>query len=355
MIYTDAILAIAADPRIHWCVLADDGVIEFYLDNHMMQTFRACEERGVLDFVEGYGGEGRVWFLDLGSVFHEIMESYYVTRSVLNFATFDFLSSVVPFVWNKYDMFYYEKLKDDDINKKGYTELGGFAGLMQLMTQYCAHFSKDTEHFRVVGSELYFGKGKEVTLLDHLYNTDLEKSPFPFRVYLCGKIDLLIDDGSSIGPMDHKTAANFMGKSPIRNYEIHDGMTGYVYAARHLVNQMPQINRLQVNKIWMNCIQIKLEADSMKRFRRLPIYKTDQQLEQYRQRMISTAQRIFTLLSYPEIVPQQNHMMCSNYMHRTCTYYDVHRQATKEDQQRILDVFFVKKEELWNPEKGAIE
>jgi hypothetical protein len=159
---------------------------------------------------------------------------------------------------------------------------------------------------------------------------------------------LLIDDGFSIGPMDHKTTSNFMGKNPLLGYEVHDGMTGYVYAARHLVKNL-KIERRPVNKIWMNMIQVKPTDKPEDRFKRLPLFKTDEQLEMYRQRQISTVKRIYDLLSYPELAPFYNTFICQNYMHSECTYFNVHRQNSKEHQQLMLDTMFTKRDKLWNP------
>jgi hypothetical protein len=349
MYYSDSILKIAADPYIYWIKKADDGVIEFYLDNHMLQTFRACEARGIEEFVNGRTGTGRVWFLDFGTVVHDLMEIYYSKRYESGFDIMDFCGKVVPDVWHKRDMDYYAKSTDKFINSKC-VELGGMMGLMLLMTDYTSAFRADTERFRVVGAELLFGRAKEVPLHDAHTSTEfLDYSTFPYRIYLCGKIDLLMDDGTSIGPMDHKTSSNFMGKNPILNYEIQDGMTGYVYASRYLVQKL-NIGRRDVNKIWMNFLQVKPEQDSAKRFRRIPLFKTDEQLEMYRRRQISTVHRIYTLLSNPELEPFYNTMMCSNFMHHQCAFYDAHRQNSRDDQLKILNTTFKKREKLWNPE-----
>src|SRR5271168_2917445 len=106
MIYTDALLKAAEDPYIYWIKMGDDGVVEFYLDNHMLQTFRACEARGWLDFVEGYLNSGRVWFLDFGTVVHDLMELYYVNRYTSNFDIHNFCLNDVTNAWNDREMDY---------------------------------------------------------------------------------------------------------------------------------------------------------------------------------------------------------------------------------------------------------
>jgi hypothetical protein len=194
MTYTDALLKVANDPYIYWVQLAEDGVIEFYLDNHMLQTFRACEARGILDFIEGYTGSGRIWFLDFGTVVHDLMESYYVTRYFDSFDIHSFCMNDVARTWNDRKMDYYKTLDPKHPWRKHLDALGGVLGLMNLMAEYTALFQKDNERFRVVGAELYFGKGKEVPLLDSHYSEDMKQlfrvndDAFPFRVYLCGKI-----------------------------------------------------------------------------------------------------------------------------------------------------------------------
>lgn len=340
------------EEKLHWCKLGDDGIPELYLDHHMMSTFRMCEQAFVHSFIDGYGGKGRVWFLDLGTAVHKMIEIYYIARKFKKFDLQYWATVIAPRIWNEMNMDFY-KTGPNKLWSKKYEELGGLMGFVGLLVQYAQYFNLENERMRVVGTELYFGKGKEVPIL-----VDAGKYIFaPFRMYLSGKIDLLIDDGQSIGPMDHKTASNFMGKNPNITYEVQEGMTGYVFAAQKLVKNFPDVARKPCNKIWMNHLQIAIpgkdkdgkEKGLSERFKRLPLMKTDEQLEDYRLRQISTGVKIFNLLVNSELVPDWNTTVCTNWFHSTCAYQSAHRQGSKSSLYQILNSEFVKKG-IWNPE-----
>lgn len=341
--------------QLHWFKLGEDGVPELYLDNHMLQTFRMCEARFQEDFIHGYHGKSdHVWFLDFGSVLHTMIEEYYINRKDPAFNILKWAGNSAKNCWEVYNMdeLYNEK---SPWHHKDYLTLGGFVGFSALLLQYATIFHQENERFRVIGAELYFGKGKEVPLTN-----DFQHELSGFKMYLCGKIDLLMDDGSSIGPMDHKSTGHFKGKNPVANYELNDGLTGYVYAAKQLLTQHREVGGLDidanlnkvrsVNKIWVNSIQVTPDKDPSNRFKRVPLYKTDFQLEEYRLRQVSTGARIFQLLMNPAMAYNYNTMVCNNWFHRTCSYQEVHRQNSRENQLTILNSSF-NKGNIWNPEE----
>lgn len=338
--------------KLHWLKISEDGVPELYLDNHMMQTFRQCPARFHLDFIEGYGSTGHTWFLDFGIAVHSAIEYYYLHRREPDFDVLWWAGTYAKTIWNKMrmDEFYAE---GSQWHHKNYEYLGGSAGFSALLLQYAEIYHHENERLRVVGTELYFGKGRECPLT-------LDDNVVPFRMYLCGKIDLLMDDGFNIGPMDHKTTAQFIG-NPLKTYEIHDGMTGYVYATKMLMKNIfenPEHLTRNTNKIWMNFLQVKPLPDKRRdgtiptvqdRFKRLPLLKTDWQLETYRQRQIATGQSIFNQLINPSMVWYRNTQVCTNYMRHDCTYQEVHRQNSAENELVHLSSNFTKRS-IWDPE-----
>lgn len=356
--YTASLISNLAE-NLHWFEIGQDGVIELYLDNHMMQTFRACEAYFMEAFIKKCGSSHQVWFLSLGVAVHKMVEIYYLTRNKPGFTLENWAKGNGVHIWNALNMDQFKELDE-------YKNLGGLIGFLGLLVEYAAYFTHDNERFRVVGTELYFGKGKEVLLnkIDPVPMYD-ECGQYPFRLYLAGKIDLLMDDGEAICPMDHKTFKNFMGKNPQLSYELNDGLTGYVFAARKLVQKFnaensdgQKIERKLANKIWMNYIQISRvgkDKTSADRFKRMPLYKTDQQLEDYRQRQMRTGQNILSLLlNRPNIEakfnPTYNTNMCSNWMHRECPFKQVHR-LDSNSHDLILKSNFVTKE--WKPEEPS--
>lgn len=343
--------------KIHWLKISPNGVPELYLDNHALQTFRMCEAYFVELFINHIGGEGRVWFLELGTAVHKMLEIYYNQRHSPSFSIPSWATVYGTRIWHALDMEYWATAPKEYDQKK-YKTLGGLMGFIALMMQYATHFSVENERLRVLGAEIYFGKSKEVPLsVDEL----------PFRLFLSGKIDILIDDGETICPMDHKTMNRFDG-NPLIDYEIHDGMTGYVFAARKILEKYNQTNktgglpisplaRKPTNKILMNFISITSnERMSLSdRFKRFPLYKTEQQLEDYRLRQIRTASNIFDLLlsNFPSIVPTYDTSRCTNWMYSTCPYQNLHR-VDSFAQEVIRKNNFIQIKE-WNPEEPTKE
>src|SRR5882672_1698268 len=89
--------------------------------------------------------------------------------------------------WNEMKM-------DVHAEHKEYKLIGGVHGLIGMLIQYSVVMTPVNEKLRVLGSEISFGKAKEVPLYQ---GPDLE-------IYLSGRMDLIVDDGFFICPMDHK-------------------------------------------------------------------------------------------------------------------------------------------------------
>lgn len=345
--------------KLHWFIYDEhNGEVNIVLDNHMMQTFRACESRFMLDFVEGWHGQGHFWFLDFGICVHTMIEYYYLHYRDKDFDVLNWAGAKAYEVWCKMNM---DELYNSKSpwHHKNYSTLQGCAGFSALLMEYASLFHADNERFRVIGAELYFGKGKEVPL------GTFANFGINFNVFLSGKIDLLMDDGTNIGPMDHKTSSNFGGKSPALSYEVHDGMIGYVYATKKLLTyngadgkDYPKFEGRTINKMWMNFIQVEPLPQKRRdgttpsvhdRYKRIPFFYSDYQLDQYRKRQVSTAKRITDLLIDPNLSPVRNTMMCTNYMRHMCSYHRVHAQNSKENELIILNSDF-KRGDIWDPE-----
>lgn len=332
--------------KLHWITInPDDGVIELTLDHHMLSTFRMCPSRFHLEMVEGWAPKGSFWFLEFGTLLHKCLEFYYTNFRRDDFTVkrwFDYASNL----WAQGD---FENYKD----VPGYKNLQGRMGFLALLQEYFLRFHADNERLRVIGTELYFGKGKEVPLLAQpLHNR------IPFRLYLSGKIDILVDTGTNIAAMDHKSHGDFRGKNPNQSYEIQEGMTGYVFATHELVKKFDlEPGSRQTNMILMNHIQVKsaVTATNNKsfqdRFTRHPMRKTDWDLEQYRLRQVATARDIFNMLidKFDGIPPQYNAGVCSNWWHNECQFAKVHRQLGEDAQFFVLQNEYLKKP-VWNPE-----
>jgi PD-(D/E)XK nuclease superfamily len=333
--------------KYHWLQLGADGVLEMYLDHHALSTFRQCEAAFELSIMANIKGKHKSWNLEFGIIFHKMVETFYILKKQEAYDLSTWLAYATE-LWNLHEM-------DEQFSEhKMFKTLGGRVGFIAMMGQYANHFAAEMDRLRVIGIEITFGKNKEVPLGSFLHNNDSsDDSGFEFqnhvRCYLTGRIDFLMDSGSAIGPLDHKTTA-FIRDNPANSYDPQDGMTGYIYASQRIIkDKFPELlSTRKVDRIWMNFAQIAPEADAMKRFRRIPIYKTEYQLEEYRKRQLRTFHKIYDMLVLGER-PDWNTSICNNFFHSECQFRNLHRQNTASSMLQVLNSDFVIGEP-WNPE-----
>jgi hypothetical protein len=343
-----------AASKFHWFIIGEDGVVEMYLDHHSLATFRSCEASFELLMMANVKSSRRSWNLEFGIIFHEMVELFYEGKKAGTFKFDDWLQKACA-LWDERDM--HEQFSEH----KMYKVLGGLSGFIAMMGQYANHFAAEVDRLRVIGIEITFGKKKEVPLGEFYtwdvtpsvqphYSLEFDVQNIPVRCYLTGRIDFLMDNGSAIGPLDHKTTAFFKG-DPTSSYDPQEGMTGYVFATRAIMQkQFPELlqNR-KVDRIWMNFAQVTPQEDALKRFKRVPVFKTDWQLEQYRLRQLRTFHKIYDMLILGE-QPDWNTAVCNNMFHSECQFRNLHRQNSASSMLQILKSDFVIAP-AWNPEK----
>ena len=334
-------------PELYWISYKEDSTnppeFDIVLDNQMMSTFRGCPARFVLEYVEGRAlrSGGRSWFLDFGILFHKMIEIYYQDFRKKDFDIVKWAGTQLIEEWNKADMDYHKEHKECK-------DMGGIMGISGLLISYATKFSKENERIRIIGTEISFGKKKEVPL----------GRIGIINAYLSGRIDTLIDDGVFIGPMDHKTVGSFRN-DPAMRFEVDEGPTGYIYAVNKLLNSVvPEefIMKRKCNKILMNFISKAITPIPNERFKRLPIYKTQEQLESYRERMLQTSEDIFnTLYRYISTgITIRDTSKCTNWMMSDCMFLPVHRQSSSKDELLILNSMYVK-QKIWDTEEVGKE
>jgi hypothetical protein len=323
------------------------GKIIFVVDNHLLGTYRNCPQHFVYANIFGIhrksqlveGEQQRVWNLDFGIVLHKMIELYYK-----NFRSPDF--DVEKWAFERGVQEWLGMKMDIHNQEKEYKLIGGMFGFCGLLAQFAHTFSPQNEKIRVIASEVSFGRAGEVPL--HI-DEDIE-------IYLAGRMDLIIDDGYFICPMDHKSQGVFRD-DPGRNYETEEGPTGYIYTLSKILPKLvpaEMILKRDCNKIYMNLIQKKPETDASNRFKRVPIRKTQWQLQEYRDRQVSTVEGLFhdlERLAHDSSV-RRNDKACTNWFHRDCSYRDVCRQNSAEGVYTTLNNGFVKLP-IWNTEEVA--
>lgn len=327
-------------PWIYWDEKLQKLIV--IVDNQLMKDYRACAQHFFHANVEGWhkrsvsheGEKQRIWFLDFGILLHKMFELYYRDFRKPDFNVTAWAAERAIKEWNEAGM-------DIHAEHKEYKQIGGVHGLIGILIQYSTVMTPVNERLRVLGSEISFGRDKEVPLY---VGPDLE-------IYLAGRMDMIIDDGFFIAPMDHKSEGKFRGDSSSR-YELDEGPTGYVYALSKILPAMvppDQILKRDCSKIIMNLIQKTPTDTPAERFKRIAIRKTVQQLEDYRVRMCSAVVHLVKDLErYTQgIVVARNTMVCTNWFFQECTYRDVCRQGSREGESNTLQNGYIKLP-IWN-------
>lgn len=352
--------------KYHWLRYNEsEQCFELFLDHHSLSTFRTCEAYFELSMMNGIYPKGRAWSLDFGIFWHKMIEEFYKQKKAGTYTHESWLP-LAFYYWDRYNMDYH---KD---KHKMYKTLGGLEGAVAMLAQYTNYFAQEIDSLRPLAIEVTFGKAREVFLGEFSIISTEEKRNLSYdcmlevskdnlklqivyktvkvKCYLTGRIDFLMDSGSAIGPLDHKTTSYFKGD--VGNaFDPQEGMTGYVFAVNQIVRTMfPELAATRkTDRVWMNMAQITPVADPMARFKRIPIYKTQWQLAEYAKRQVETFKKIFAIASGAAI-PDWNGNACAFMYGSPCPYKNIHRQGSQEDMFRILQQDFEQRP-LWDPEK----
>ena len=314
------------------------------IDNHMLNTYRNCAQHFFYANVQGYqkksgvkeGEKERAWYLDFGIILHKMLEIYYQEFQKPGFDVHKWGIERAVAEWQEAKM-------DVHSTHKEYNVIGGQFGFTGILLQYATVMTPLNEKLRVLGTEVSFGRNGEVPLF---IGEDLE-------IYLAGRMDLIVDDGYFICPMDHKTMGAFRG-DPGLQFETEEGPVGYIYALSKILPQIvpeDQLLKRDCSKILMNLIQKKPTSVPQERFKRVPIRKTSYQLEQYQERMIATVSNLVrdTERFVAGLPVPRNTTACTNWHMSTCTFRDVCRQGSKDAELATLTNGFVKLP-IWDTE-----
>jgi len=332
-----------------------DGSLNLFVDHHMLSTFRLCEAKFAIEHMQNLRVKGlRAWSLEFGIWLHSAFERYYKLQQSGALASSQ-LEATVPLLttwsqecmaeWDAKNMDWFASSEAGTYNnKKSYT-LGGREGALALLLEY-AVFNKDFNK-TVIATEVGFGRGKEVPLgfvsVEHWGCPEVENYKGSFwnqvHCYLSGRADLVLQNGAKVGPLDFKTTAYFDGKEH-EDFEVHEGITGYIYAIDKV---RPE---LKCRNGWIEHISIASPKDGNKRFKQTLITKTEEQLEDYRQRNLRTCSKLLDVLNGS--TPDWNTSVCTNIYHAKCPHHILHRSPTRDYVHIIANSY--EKREAWNPE-----
>jgi len=237
--------------------------------------------------------------------------------------------------------------------------MGGYPGFAGMLIQYATQFKAENERMNILATEVPFGRNKEVPIFQQFNHDDNIFCGIGHYceadIFLSGRLDIIADDGYHILPIDHKTMGRFQG-DPLNRFVNDDGPTGYIYALNTILPTIiPEdlLLKRQCNQIQMNLISKAVPKEGS-RFKRLSLYKSTEQLEAYRLRTIQTVSHMISDLELyiRGIGVPRDTSKCSNWYFNTCTFMDVHRQASRDAELATLKNGFIKLP-IWNTEAVA--
>ena len=148
-------------------------------------------------------------------------------------------------------------------------------------------------------------------------------------MYYCGRIDLVVDDGSIIGPMDHKTTSYFDGTEG-SGFKPHDGMQGYVYAFQKMLPEELRAQGRTCNSIYINHVSLQTVKDDptgSKRFKHSIISYTPAEMEEWRLRQVRTFTDIYRHVILEEPIYWDTERCGSWFGFQDCPYKILHEAA----------------------------
>jgi hypothetical protein len=317
---------------------------------------RMCEAKFVEEILNSQYGRGeRYWSLEFGAWVHDCLDIFYK-----EFKNTGLPPELDPWVekgtnlWDTYDLDHYKPdpkklVKQYRTDEKKYHAFGGRAGAAAFLIHYYAFYMG--QRFRVVATEVSFGRGREVLLGEFRYPrftneaSDLIVESWDIvRVFLTGRIDLLVDNTYKVGPVDHKTTATFDGYEH-NDFDPHEGITGYIYTTDALLGLKYPDNPHKVCRDgWI--FHIATNALDVPRFKATLITKTPQQLEDFRRRQVRTARRILDCMITG--VADWNTLVCNNIYNKPCPYRELHRQPPVQRDATLSQFYEIRTS--WNPE-----
>lgn len=330
------------------CKLGDDNVLEFYCDNQTLSTLRSCPGYFQESFINelepksftGYVGDFK---LDLGSWFHSVMEK--IDKAILNGSAL----SDTEVLFTAKQLWFSSNL-DRFKDTKDFDDFGGFANALEMVKDYIEIFQPAQKSARIIATELVFGYDKEAPINDWV-NPEDNEGTYPYRAYLIGRPDGIIETQLGIGPKDFKTSSNM--NNVVNMYKPSEQLMGYVYGVNKIFGKSIEFKGKKCNTAYLIAVSKKAVKNPKDRVRSIPYTYSDHELEQYRLRQIAT----FDLV-YEQVVLGATAFWdtskCTNWYFKICPFHKLHSLDSAQRSQ-VIEAYY-KKKEPWNPKtRGQAE
>src|SRR5215475_4350920 len=204
------------------------NIVELFMDHQMLSTLRMCESKFMMEHILNIRPKGhKAWALVFGAWLHFALEDYYehIRQNEGRPPDPNLWLAKAKETWVRLHIQAYA-------NEDKFQDVGGWEGACSLLVQYYAFYME--QRLRVVATEIPFGFDREVPLGD--FWIFIEDRKWLVKCYLTGRIDMLVDNGSVIGPVDHKHAHMFRGDEWDK-FNPHDGITGYIFGTNTILKK----------------------------------------------------------------------------------------------------------------------
>jgi len=224
-----------------WISLLEDGRYAVYLDNHLLSIFSECAQKFEYRHIHNLalkGSADRSASMWLGLWWSSTMENFYLGMKAYQHGAPEAIepsdktiAQAAIAAWIKNDMQPSGKERPtghsfQEIYQKVFDKFGGPEGAIRMALDYWRHFGEnDTRNWTIISTELAFGLGGEVVVLE-----DEE-----MILYWCGRPDLVVfeKDLDNLVPVDHKTE-EYLKSVFIEKWKPHGQTAGYVWALNQL-------------------------------------------------------------------------------------------------------------------------
>lgn len=264
------------------------------IDSQFLDGVQFCEQKYTYTFVNHLQTVRKSKKMEMGSLLHDFLEVYYKNLN--------------------------EKGHDESL-KLSLAEYDNFVQNFELTGMDC-EIVKNTfeENVDFWKQQPLTVKSVEVPLTKLLYEDD------ELRIAYVSKMDLVVDGVNFDNmPIDHKSEHMKSNPNPMNNQFI-----GYAWAS--------ESNRILINKIGF-----QKTLKPIDKYRRIPLYYTDSQIEEWKEQTVFWVKKMLELIDGRR--PEMNRTSCDKW--GGCTYLDVCKLSPDNRQDFLNNSFKVGEE--WSP------
>jgi hypothetical protein len=221
--------------------------------------------------------------------------------------------------------------------------MDGMIGAMQMIKDYMQFYNPAQDNLKIIATELVFGYEKEAPIVDWELEEQNTEATYPYRAYLVGRPDGIVESPLGIGPKDYKTSSRI---DTVRDlYKPSEQLLGYVYGINKILDRLGQYGK-SCNMAYLIAVNKKPTKNGKDRVVKIPYTYSPGDLEAYRKRQIATFDSLYEQLVLNEESVWDT-SKCCNWYYRKCPFHKLH-SSVSEQRDAMIEAFY-KTKEPWNP------